>query len=192
MRDKIPRFVHGDDIAPGLPRWPSSCETPSPRGFLRVALRNGRSSCCPDNTQVCEGSFGNPQTGLRRGGKSSLLPPCVVPAEAELCPPGKHSGSSPADREMRSAETGSSGWRRAAHLPAAWSPENRPLARPSSRYSLAWCNRYRPPSVAAFSRVAVPRDPPPVVAARCRWPPESPPVPQLVHTLHPWKSARCS
>src|SRR5260370_7778262 len=67
MHDKTPRFVHDDDSAPGLPRWPSSCETPSPPGFLRVALRNGRSSCCPDNTPVYEGRFGNPQTGLRRG-----------------------------------------------------------------------------------------------------------------------------
>src|SRR5271167_1479852 len=105
MRDKIPRFFHDDDIAPGLPRWPSSCETPSPPGFLPIALRNGRSSCCPDNTPVCEDSFDNPHTGLRTGGKSSLLPPCVVPAEAGLCLLGKHSGSSPADREMHSAET---------------------------------------------------------------------------------------
>src|SRR6266404_58348 len=192
MRDRTPRFVHDDDSAPGLPRWPSSYETPSPPGFLRVALRNGRFSCCPDNTLVCEGRFGNPQTGLRRGGKSSLLPPCVVPAEAGVCLPGKHSGSSPADREMHSAETGSAGWRRAAHLPAAWSPENRPLVRPSSRYSLALCNRYRPPSVAAFSQVAVLRGPLRAITVRCHWPPVSPSLPQSVHALHPWKSARCS
>src|SRR5258705_3737423 len=159
MRDKTPRFVHDDDSAPGLPRRPSSCETPSPPGSLRVALRNGRSSCCLDNTPVCEGRFGNPQTELRRGDRSSLLPPCVVPADVGLCPPGKHSGSSPADREMHSAETGSADWRRVAHLPAAWSPENRPFVRPSSRYSLALCNRCRPPSAEAFSRVAVARGP---------------------------------
>src|SRR5260370_9413715 len=116
MHDKAPRFVHDDDSATGLPRWPSSCETPPPPGFLRVALRNGRSSCCPDNTPVCEGTFGNPQTGLRRGGKSSLLPPCVVPAEPSLCPPGKHSGSSPSDRGMHSSETGSPGCRLPPHL----------------------------------------------------------------------------
>src|SRR5229473_538159 len=192
MRDKTPRFVHDDDIAPGLPRGPSSCETPSPPGFLPVAPPNGRSSCCPGNTLVCEGSFGNPQTGLRRGGKSSLLPPCVVPAEAGLCPPGKHSGSSPADTGMRSVETGSADWRHAAHLRVACSPENRSLAWPSSRYSLAWCSRYRPPSVAAFSPVAILPDPPLAVTVPCRWPPVSPPLPQSVHALHPWKSARCS
>src|ERR1017187_258744 len=116
----------------------------SPLVFLPVALRNGRSSCCPGNTPVCVGSFDNPQTGLRKCDRSSLLPPCAVPAEAGLCPPGKHSGSSPADREMRTVETGSAGWLHAAHLRVAWSPENRPLVRPSSRYSLASCNRYRP------------------------------------------------
>src|SRR5208282_2580192 len=184
MRDRTPRFVHDDDIAPGLPRGPSSCETPSLPGFLPVALPNGRSSCCPGNTPVCVGSFDNPPTGLRKCGRSSLLPPCVVPAEAGLCPPDKHSGSSPADREMRSVETGSAGWLRAAHLRVAWSPENRPLVRPSSRYSLASCNRCRPPSVEAFSVVAVPRGPPLAITVPCRWPPVSPPLPQSVHALH--------
>ena len=84
-----------------------------------------------------------PQTGLRRGGKSSLAPPGVVPADARFFLPGKHSGSSPADREMYSVEIGSAGWLRAAYFPVAWSPENRSLARPSPRYSLASCNRYR-------------------------------------------------
>src|SRR5713101_6948087 len=110
----------------------------------------------------------------------------------DFAPPGKHSGSSPADTGMRSVETGSASWRHAAHLRVACSPENRPLAWPSSRYSLAWCSRYRPPSVAAFSPVAAPRDPPLAVTVPCRWPPVSPPLPQSVHALHPWKSARCS
>jgi hypothetical protein len=181
-----------DDSASALPRWPFFGETPSPPGFLRVVLRNGRFSCCPDNIPVCEGRFGNPQTGLHRGDKSSLPLPGVVPAGVRFFLPGKHSGSYPGGREMHSAETGFSGWRRVAHLPAASFPENRSLAQPSSRCSLAWCNRYRLPSVAAFSPVAVPCGPRQAITVRCRWLPVSPPLPQLVPTLHPWKSARCS
>src|SRR6266853_3274117 len=157
MRDKTPRFFPGDGISAGLLHWPSSCGTRSPLGFLRAAPPNGRAFCCLDNTPVCERRFGNPQTGLRRRGKSSRLPPCVVSVYAGLCPRGKHSDSSPADRGMRSVEAGSVGWLRVAHT--AWSPENRSLAWPSSRYSLAWCSRDRPPSVAVFYSAAVPGDP---------------------------------
>src|SRR5260370_21315728 len=84
---------------------------------------------------------------------------CFVHPDAGLCTAGKHVGSYLADKEMRSAETGSASWRRAAHFHTAWSPENRSLARPSSRYSLAWYSHYRPPAVAAFSPTAVLGDP---------------------------------
>src|SRR6267378_3331327 len=159
-------------------------------GLLLAAPPNGRAFCCLDNTPVCERRFGNPQAGLRRRGKSSRPPPCVVSVYAGLCPRGKHSDSSPADRGMRSVKAGSVGWLRMAHT--AWSPENRSLARPSSRYSLAWCSRDRPPSVAVFYSAAVPGDPLLAITVRCRWPRLSPPLPQSVHARHPRKSARCN
>src|SRR6266705_1379821 len=55
------------------------------------------------------------------------------------------------------------------------------VARPSSRYSLAWCSRDRPPSVAVFYSAAVPGDPLLAITVRCRWPRLSPPLPQSVH-----------
>src|SRR5579863_4699652 len=192
MRDKTRRFVHDDDIVAGPPRWPSSCETPSPLDSLPVALPNGRASCCPGNTLVCEGSFDNPPTELRKCGKSSLVLPCDVPAEAGLCPPDKYIGLSRADREMRSVGNGSSGWHHEAYLHVAWPPENRPLVRPSSRCSLAWCIRCRPPPVEVSSAAAVPRGPQLVITVSCRWPPVSPPLRQSVRVPHPWKSARYS
>src|ERR1700682_5362009 len=118
---------------------------PSPPGFLRGAPLNGRAFGCLGNTPVCEDRLGNLPAGLRRRGKSSLVPSGVVPPDAGPCPVGKHGGSSLADKEMRSVVTGSAGWLRVAHFHTAWSPENRSLAWPSSRYSLAWCSRYRPP-----------------------------------------------
>src|SRR6516162_7082538 len=190
MRDKIPRFLPGNGISAGLLRWPSSCGTRSPVGFLRAAPRNGRAVCCLDNTPVYECRFGNPQTALHRRGKSSRAPLCVVSAYAEVCPPGKHSDPSPADREIHSVVTGSVGWLLVVH--AACSPENRSVARPFSRYSLAWYSRDRPPSVAVFYSAAVPSDPLLAITACSRWPPLSPPLPQSVRGRHPWRSARCN
>src|SRR5271155_3961537 len=119
--------------------------------FLPVAPPSDRAFGCLGNTPVCENRLGNPPAGLRRGDKSFLAHSCVVPPNARSFPLGKHSGSSPDDREMRSVVTGWAGWLRAAHFHTAWSPENRSLAWPSFRYSLACCSRYQPPSVAAFS-----------------------------------------
>src|SRR2546421_522556 len=175
MRDKIPRFFPGDGISAGLLQWPFSCGTRSPPGFLQAAPLNDRVFCCLDNTPVWEYRFGHPQTALPRCGKSSRPPPCVVSADAEFYPPGKHSDPSLADRGMRSVVTGSVDWLRVAHT--AWSPENRSLAWPFSRYSLAWCSRDRPPSVAVFYSAAVPGDPLLAITARSRWPPLSPPPP---------------
>jgi hypothetical protein len=168
----------------------SSCGTRLPPGFLRAAPPNGRAFCCLDNTPVCECMFGNPQTGLRRCGKSSRALSCVVAAESGFCPPDKYSDLSPADRGTRSAKAGSAGWLRAAQT--AWPPENRSLVSPSSRYSSAWCSRDRPPSVAVFYSAAVPGDPLLATTASTRWPPVSQPLPQSVHARHPRKSVRCS
>src|ERR1700730_15580538 len=120
MRDKTPRFLPGDGISAGLLHWPSSCGTRSPAGFLRAAPPHGRVFCCLDNTPDCECRFGNPQPGLCRCGECSRGPPCVASADAGVGPPGKHSDSSPADRGMRSVETGSVDWLRVVHT--AWSP----------------------------------------------------------------------
>src|SRR5580692_24047 len=190
MRGKIPRFFPGGSISAGLLHWPSSCGMRSLVGFLRGAPPNGREFYYLGSTLVCESRLGNPPLGLRRCGKSFLVPPCVVSADAGFCPPGKHSNPSPAHRGMRSVETGSVSWLRVAHT--AWRLENRSLAWPSSRYSLVWCSHDRPPSVAVFYSIVVPPDPLPAIAARCRWPPVSLPLPQSVHAQHPRKSARCN
>src|SRR5713226_345423 len=163
MRGKTPRLFHGGDTALGLLRWPSSCETRSPPGFLRDAPPSGRASHCLDNTPACEGSLGNLLLWLRSGSKPTLAAACIAPAGAGLCPPGKHSNSLPADTGMRSVAAGPAGWFHSAHFPISCSPENRSPSRPTSRYCLAWCSRHRPPVVAVFSSAALPRDPPPAV-----------------------------
>src|SRR5260370_485647 len=192
MHGKIPRLFHDGGIALVLLRWPFSCETRSPPGFLRGALPNGRVSYCLDNTPACECSFGNPPPWLRSGSKPTLALACSAPVDAELCPPGKYSNSLPADRGRRSVAAGPAGWFHSAHFPISCFPENRSLARPTSRCCPVWCIRHRPPSVAVFSSAAVPRDPPPAVTPRCRLPPAPPPPPPSVHAPHRWKSVRCS
>src|SRR5215470_1102278 len=140
MRDKIPLSLPGNGISAGLLHWASSCGTRSPTGFLRAALLNGHGFCCLDNIPACEGRFGNPRTALRRRGKSSRAPLCVVSAETKFCPPDKHSDRSPADKGKRSVAAGSLGWLHVVHT--ACSPENRSVAWPFSRYSLAWCSHH--------------------------------------------------
>src|SRR5215831_120688 len=179
MRDKIPRFFHGNGISAGLLHWTFSYGTRSPPGFLQAALRNGRDSCCPDNIPVCERRFGNPQTALRTCGKSSRTPLCVVSADAEFCPPDKYSDPSPVHIGMRLVTTGSVGWLRVVRT--AYCPKNRSVAQPFSRCSLAWCSRDRPPSVVVFCSAVVPGDPLLAITARSRWPPLSPLLPQSIH-----------
>src|SRR5215469_10634736 len=115
MHDKIPRFLLCNGISAGLLHRPFSCGTRSPTDFLRAAPQNGRAVCFLDNTPVCECRLGNPRTALRRRGKSSRVPLCVVSAGTESCPPDKHSDRSPADREMHSVATGSVSWLRVVH-----------------------------------------------------------------------------
>src|SRR5215469_2528408 len=165
MHDKIPRFFLGNGISAGLLHWPFSCGMRLPTGFLRAAPLNGRDFCFLGNILVCEYRSGNPRTALRRRGKSSRVPLCAVSADAEFCPPDKHSDPS---------------------------PENRSVARPFSRYSLAWCSRDRPPSVAVFYSSVVLGDPLLAITAWSRWPPLSPRPPQSIHARHPSKSARCN
>src|SRR5215469_7626198 len=190
MHDKIPRFFLGNGISAGLLHWPFSCGMRLPTGFLRAAPLNGRDFCFLGNILVCEYRSGNPRTALRRRGKSSRVPLCAVSADAESCPPDKHSDPSPADRGMHSGATGSVSWLHVVHT--ACSPENRSVARPFSRYSLAWCSRDRPPSVAVFYSAVVLGDPLPAITAWSRWPLLSPPPPQSIHARHPSKSARCN
>ena len=66
---------------------------------------------------VCERSFGN-FAGLLQEMVTSSRPQFFARhlAECRTFPPGKYSGSSPADREMRSAETGSASLRRVRRI----------------------------------------------------------------------------
>src|ERR1700722_15363851 len=156
---------------------------PSPTRFLRAAQLNGRVFCCQDNMPFCECKYDNPRIALHRRGKSFRVPLCVVSADVEFCPPDKHSDRSPADRGIHSVATGSAGLLRAAHT--AWPPENRSLVSPSSRYSLAWCSRDRPPSVVVFYSAAFPGDPLLAVAAHNHWPRLLRSLPQSIRAPHP-------
>src|SRR5437899_8749965 len=192
MRGKTPPLFHGDDIAPAPLRWPSSAGTRPPSHSLPDASPNGRASHSLDNIAACAHSFGNLASPLGSGTEPNLALSCADPRNATGCLPDKQNNLVHGRRQTRSAEGGSVYSFRWAHFPTSCFPENRSLARPSSRYCPVWYSRHRPPSVAAFSSDELAHVPPLAITARCRWLPASPTLPQSVPAPHRWKSARCS
>src|ERR1019366_7791652 len=173
-------------------RWPSFPGTQGPSRFLPGELPNDHASDSSDNTPVCERNSHTISSSPHSDRKSLLAQPVTALRSAAIClrdtdtDPARHHTKThwaAVDAELLS---------RWAFPHAPCFPENRSLARPSSRCCLAWYSRHRPPSVAAFSPAALRCDPLPATTARCRSLPASPRLPQSAPVPHRQKSARCS
>src|ERR1019366_7238222 len=188
MRGKTPPLFRGGHSDPALPHWPSFPGTQRPPLFLPGELPNGHASDSPDNTLACQPNSRSLSCSLDSDGKSHLAQPAAALHSAETCLPGTDIDPARRHRETHWVAIDAEPSLRWASAPAPCSPENRSPAQPSSRYCLAWCSCHRPPSVAAFSSIAVPRVLPPAITGRCRWLPESPRLPRSTRAPHRWKS----